>query len=59
MKELIALIGKEGLMSAHPFTFQVIVTDVKSVYGTDRLEVRPVAGTGTAWVNADRVKVGA
>ena len=57
MKELIALIGKEGVLSAHPFTFQVIITDVKSVYGTDRLEITPVSGGGTAWVNADRVKV--
>ena len=59
MKELIKLIGQEGTLNAYPFSFRVIVTDVKSVYGTDRLEVTPVAGSGTAWVNADRVKVGA
>jgi len=53
------LIGQEGTLNAYPFDFKVIVTDVKSVYGTDRLEVTPVSGGGTAWVNADRVKVGA
>lgn len=59
MKELMKLIGQEGTLNAYPFDFKVIVTDVKSVYGTDRLEVTPVSGGGTAWVNADRVKVGA
>ena len=59
MKELIKLIGLEGTLDAYPFTFRVTIIDVKSVYGTDRLQVEPIAGTGSAWVNADRVKVGA
>jgi hypothetical protein len=53
------LIGREGTLDASPFSFRVTVTDVKSVYGVERLEVSPVAGTGSAWVNADRVKVDA
>jgi hypothetical protein len=57
MKELIKLIGKQGKLDAYPLTYEVEIIDVKSVYGTDRLEVTPVAGSGTVWVNADRVKV--
>jgi hypothetical protein len=59
MKELIALIGKTGYLRESGFEFPVTVTDVKSVYGTDRLEVSPVGGNGSAWVNADRVRVSA
>ena len=59
MKELIKLIGREGTLDAFPFSFRVTVTDVKCAYGVERLEVSPVAGTGSAWVNADRVKVDA
>ena len=59
MKELVKLIGKQGKLDAYPLTYEVEIIDVKSVYGNDRLQVTPVAGSGTVWVNADRVKVGA
>jgi hypothetical protein len=59
MKELVKLIGKQGELDAYPLTYEVEIIDVKSVYGNDRLQVTPVSGSGTVWVNADRVKVGA
>jgi len=57
MKELIKLIGKSALLREGQLSFPVTITDVKSVYGTDRLEVSPIGGAGSVWVNADRVKV--
>jgi hypothetical protein len=59
MKELIALIGKTALLREGEFLFPVTIEDVKNAYGVSRVEVSPVGGSGSAWVNLDRVKVSA
>jgi hypothetical protein len=59
MKELMKLIGTTALLREGEFLFPVVIEDVKNSYGVSRLEVSPVGGSGSAWVNLDRVKVSA
>ena len=53
VKEANELIGK--LVDRHhgACVFQAIITDVKTSYGTDRVLLEPVAGSGSAWANLD------
>jgi hypothetical protein len=59
VKSMAALIGREGLLQVDQLQVPVTIDDVKNSYGTPRYLVAPIAGAGSAWVNADRVKVGA
>jgi hypothetical protein len=49
-------IGNTGSILADGLTVQVRITDVKQAYGVVRYAVTPVAGSGSVWVNADRVR---
>jgi hypothetical protein len=49
------LIGRQASISSDGLTIQVLITDVKQSYGVVRYAVTPVAGSGSVWVNADRV----
>lgn len=60
MKELISLIGTRGYVIVGAWRVDVIVEDVKNVYGTDKLYVRQVSVNSTAvkdetaqWINKD------
>lgn len=51
--EKVALIGKRAnIRTTLPagLTIQVDVLDYKNSYGKDRWLIRPIAGTGQAWV---------
>lgn len=57
-KEAAAMIGRAGsLCISGTMTVKVFVMDVREVYGRTDYQVRPVAGSGDLWVQADRVKV--
>lgn len=50
-------IGKRGLVRAGQLEVEVEVYDAKMVYGRVLLLVRPVAGHGETWVDAQRVRL--
>jgi len=58
MKELLdKYVGKKAKLTINSLTFDVQIVDFKNSYGTDRVRVKPVAGTGETWVNLDSVKL--
>lgn len=54
-KELTKLIGRTGEITLEGFTVPVRITDAKVAYGGTRLEVTPIHGAGTKWVEERRV----
>ncbi len=51
-------VGKVGTIPCGKSMFvQVKVLDARTVYGTVRLFVQPVAGDGQEWVNAGRFEL--
>jgi hypothetical protein len=54
--EAIKLIGQTGTMrTSEGLTFEVLVTDVRQVYGREQAQVTPVSGCGMAWIMLERV----
>lgn len=49
------LIRRIVLLTESGLTFECKVVDVKFVYGNRRYLVKPCRGSGSAWVNSDRV----
>lgn len=43
-------IGKQGTIEMGGLKIEVEVINYKQAYGKDRWEVKPIAGTGTIWV---------
>jgi len=58
--KLAELINREGMLEVGQgwggLTFPVRVIDAKSSYGTPRVLVEPIGGSGQEWVAASRVK---
>ena len=52
MKELLAVINKEGFITTGGLRVDVKVTDVKQSYGRTRYLVTPLAGEGEVWVES-------
>lgn len=52
MKELLAVINKEGFITTGGLRVDVKVTDVKQSYGRTRYLVTPIAGEGEVWVES-------
>lgn len=55
--ELSKYIGREGDLSTNEILVRVRVEDAKSAYGRTRFLVKPCAGSGTVWVDAERVQL--
>lgn len=56
MKELIAkYVGKEAYVKVGTMEVNVLITDIKSAYGTVRYQVSPVNGYGSTWVQEVRL----
>lgn len=57
--QLAGAIGKMGYMTAKTegLTIRIRVTDAKTAYGSERLQVTSVAGGPTCWVESWRVKL--
>jgi len=53
--ELAAIIGRLGLLRVDGLGVAVEIVNVRQAYGQVRYDVKPVAGTGTVTVAADRV----
>lgn len=51
----VSFIGCTADIESAGLTIRVNITDVKQAYGVVRYSVTPVAGSGSQWVNADRV----
>lgn len=49
-------IGKQATFNCDGLMFQVKITNAKNTYGQDRLQIKPVAGTGEKWVNIASLK---
>ena len=56
-KDLNAYIGKTGQVDLDGLTVQVKVTDARVRFGHTDLLLTPVAGTGSRWTCADRVRL--
>jgi hypothetical protein len=56
LAELQARMGQTGTIALDNLDVLVWVTDAKISYGEPRYQVAPVAGDGTAWVAARRVR---
>ncbi len=56
--ELSKAIGQHATVRLEQTLFvSVSILDAKKVYGTIRYLITPVSGTGSQWVNADRVTI--
>lgn len=55
MHPFVGMIGDLHSSADYPLTFRVEVLDVRPRFGGTDYHVRPVAGSGVRWVNADRV----
>jgi len=54
------LIGQTGTIAVQgdgDMRVQVEVTDTKTAYGNVRVQVSPILGSGSAWVNLSRVRL--
>lgn len=56
-RELATYIGKDGHLNLDGLTIQVKVTDARPRYGRIDLEITPVNGTGSRWVESSRVRL--
>jgi len=58
VRDLSKLIGREGqLLTAEALQVGVTVVDARRCYGRVDLQVQPLVGAGSAWVDASRVKL--
>lgn len=56
VKEMAAVIGKEGMLQSEGMEFRVVVRDARRVWDRTDYLVGPIGGTGTKWVGASRVE---
>ncbi len=52
MKELLAVINKEGTITTGGLKVNIRVNDVKQSYGRTRYLVSPISGEGEVWVES-------
>jgi len=58
-REIAELLDKEATLASHEgFSVRVRIVNAREVFGRIDVLVEPVAGEGTAWVSADRVRIG-
>lgn len=50
-------LGRRALYSVNSLQIEVEIVDVKSVYGSTRFQIKPVAGAGRVWVDSGSVLV--
>lgn len=56
VKESMALIGTNAIIAVEKsLRIEVTILDVRENFGRTEYQVRPLAGAGEQWVNADRV----
>ena len=55
-KQLSENLGKQGLLSISNMQVLVNITDARTVFGRIDYQVSPVNGTGSTWVESNRVK---
>ena len=49
-------IGKRVVIDRDGMQVEVEIINLKVAYGTLKYEVKPISGTGSQWVNADKVE---
>jgi hypothetical protein len=55
IKQLASLIGKQGLLRVESLHVRVEILDVKEAYGSTRVLITPVNGSGEQWVTLERM----
>lgn len=53
MKELMMMIGKRGYITVNGWTVALEVTDVKKVFGHEKLECTQPLSNITQWINRE------
>lgn len=54
-KQMIPAVGSQVMVRFDSFGVPMWITDAKSAWGRVRLQVTPVDGEGSAWIECDRV----
>lgn len=54
-REMIPAVGARVYLRAQGLQVACVVVDVKNSYGTARVQLEPICGTGRTWVNAASV----
>ena len=56
VSQMAKLIGQTGsIFGSGDMMFKVEIVDVKTAYGKIRYEIKPLAGRGTAWIEASSI----
>ena len=55
-REMVELIDKHYWLHEAGFELEVIIGDIRNNYGRTKAEVRPTGGTGSKWVNFERLQ---
>lgn len=56
VKDQAARIGTRAMYSVGELVIEVEILDIRSNFGRTDVLVRPVSGTGQAWVSDDKVR---
>lgn len=57
-KELVKMIGRTGYIAGRgDLCITVRIVDVKTSYGAVRYQVEPIAGRGSAWIDANSIEL--
>lgn len=56
MKELYSKIGKKYSLYYDGLVINVIIDDIRKVWGRVDAKIRPISGSGEKWVNIESLK---
>lgn len=57
-KELVKMVGRTGYIAGRgDLDITVRIVDVKTSYGAVRYQVEPIAGRGSAWIDANSIEL--
>jgi len=56
-QDTMKLIGTTALLPCEGMMVSVRITDAKNSYGADRVQITPVAGSGSRWVNLTSIRI--
>jgi hypothetical protein len=56
-QETMKLIGTTAQLPCEGMMISVRITDAKNSYGSDRVLITPVSGSGSRWVNLSSLKI--
>lgn len=55
--QMLPAIGRACMLRMESLSIECTITDVKTAYGRARVQVQPIAGCGTQWVELSRINL--